>query len=567
MIIALFLLTPTGVADAVEAGGSGKVRIAIFPLAVNGSGDTSYIERSVIDMLTSRIGSFGGIEVVDGLAVARELEGTVPPYSDDKAISSGRWLKADYVIFGSLSILGTDVSMDGRIADVAAREATPLVFMSKGKGLESIISLSDSLARAVGERVVGVLSIVGGVGGTGDLGTGKSEYSGKFAPVAAGDDETGGGSPAARLKGQDGAEGADESAAAGTFRSQTFDAFIRSIAIGDIDGSTGDEVVLVTAEKVMVGRFGSSGFDTIKEFTFTGSSENLHVDILDSDGDGRGEVYVSRLKSGEPDSVVIEHDGRGYSVTIKEIPYLIRALGSGDGRELIGQGYKKMKGFNGPVVKLKRVGPKSGQVLEPAGDLGIPSDLNLFGFEIIDIDGDGEVNLVAIDGVGRMAVYSPLKPVESGKKGGRQTLWSLHLTGEDTYGQSINNIETDKGSLVMNKNMRVKGRIIVAGGGGPSGSNALIVKRNFIEKRGARFLSQGQYYEDGELHILSWDGGGLKSTWKGAEVGAYLSDMALPTDNGKGDDKEKEIFIVVTGGIKLFTNKPKSYIISHQLAD
>jgi hypothetical protein len=87
-------------------------KIAVLPLKVNATGDVDYLKRAIVDMLSSRIGSSQAVELVKTNAIMDALdEMGLEDITDDVAEEVGERVGADYVLYGSLSIIGDSLSL------------------------------------------------------------------------------------------------------------------------------------------------------------------------------------------------------------------------------------------------------------------------------------------------------------------------------------------------------------------------------------------------------------------------------------------------------------------------
>ena len=110
-----------------------ELRIAIFPFSVHTQDDISYIRDGITSLLPSRIAVSGRLSVIDSFLVRSEL-GKLPaehPLTADVAL--GKKLNADYILIGSITKIGANVSLDTRLVNTAAPDdVTPFFIQSIG---------------------------------------------------------------------------------------------------------------------------------------------------------------------------------------------------------------------------------------------------------------------------------------------------------------------------------------------------------------------------------------------------------------------------------------------------
>jgi outer membrane protein insertion porin family len=94
-LLAVFVIIPTA---AFAAG----VRVVLLPWKVNSAENLDYIRDALPEMLASRLGTGGTVEVVAADEVKDVLAGLKAQGVTDKvAMEAGVRLKADYVVYGS----------------------------------------------------------------------------------------------------------------------------------------------------------------------------------------------------------------------------------------------------------------------------------------------------------------------------------------------------------------------------------------------------------------------------------------------------------------------------------
>ena len=119
--------------------------IAILPFAVHGSDDHAHMERAAADMLSARLGGDAGYEPVSASRIrALDLD---PVQTDfDAALSAGRELDADVVLFGSITMIGEAWSMDGTLASVKSGRRIDSFSFSGEDGSALIAGIGDMAA-------------------------------------------------------------------------------------------------------------------------------------------------------------------------------------------------------------------------------------------------------------------------------------------------------------------------------------------------------------------------------------------------------------------------------------
>jgi len=519
------------------------VRIAVLPWKVNSPEEMAFVRDAMRDMLTSRLGSNKGVEVARPDLVADALAGHPGAVTDTLALEVGKKLSADYVLYGSLTILGSTISLDGRLASVADNKVTPVY--SNGVGLDSVVSMADKLS---GDVLV---------------------LSGAVAPEAVAAPITVDVVPSGAVAVTTGVVGgADAAEGAGGFivkpekedrpevwRSAPIEGFYSALAAADLDGDGKKELFIMSSNGLMVARTGPSGLEVVKEFGAGTGYANLSVDAVDSDGDGAQEVYLSRVYNNRASSVVIEYKNGAYEQAIEGVGWATRVVAASDGAPLlVGQRFAMPDGFTGPVVALKKDG---GRVVETGVfEKSLPDGVDLYRFDCFDTTGDGVSELVAIDSRNFLRVFK-----KDGKGG-----WDKEWKSDEFYGGTLHLVSISSPGTVngAEKKIPVEGRFFHADTDG-DGAAELIIKRNVPGGLG-RWAENPMSFTSAEVYSLSRDSSGLtmfKENWKTQKVDGYMADFIM--DDIDGDGNKEITMLVVEGTGKLF-GKRKTYVLSYRVS-
>lgn len=538
-LTALFLLIfLTLTTFRAEAAPDGK-KIAILPWNVNSAEKMDFVKGAMADMLASRLG--GSLVIIRQDLVRAALPGN-KGMEEGAALEAGKKLKADLVLFGSVTVFGKSVSMDAKLLDVATGKLTP--FASQGAGVESIISLTDRLstdvlaslkpraaAPAIEEKpalaaeaaapAVPAVPVPSQAEALPDNGFIIKPKAGQERPVS--------------------------------WRSEAMEGMYVAMDAADLDGNGSKEIVVVSGTKIVIGAYAENVFRVLHEVEDkTGS--NISVAIIDADRDGAPEVYVSRISGNEAASLAIEHRNGKYEVTESNIGWLVRTVRAGGAAPaLIGRKYRKLDGFYGGVSVLAREGGK----LVDKGEFGIPlpGGADLFRFEALDFRGNGGLDVIALDDRGYLRVYA-------GEKEGEL---SEEYRSADFFGGTLNYIarKAERPGAAEPEPFPVEGKFYHLDMD-KDGKAEIIVKKNTpggLGRSAARPIS----FKTGELVSLSWDamGGTIAENWRTKTVEGYISDFLI--EDFDGDGAPEAVMLVVTGTGKLF-GTTKSYILSHRIS-
>ncbi|MBI5026955.1 MAG: VCBS repeat-containing protein, partial [Nitrospirae bacterium] len=267
----------------------------------------------------------------------------------------------------------------------------------------------------------------------------------------------------------------------------------RLIAMGDVDGNGKKELVISDGKDIRIYTYE----DELKEIWHVkgvASEEHLSIDILDLNGNGRAEIFVTSLRGGatilrEDDttprgdatmnSYVLEYDpAEGYRKLWDKAPYFFRVMGE----SLLMQEFSKYDAFFGPVYK----GIWENGAYKPGKPIDLPAKIDIYGFVYVDWQGKGKPQVLALDDDGYLNLYD---------RGGR--IWR----SKETYGGY--EIFFERQTMRVEQPIKkwyVKGRIITVKT--ERGQEAIVVKNiPFIS------MMRGFGYKGAEVYSLWWDGG------------------------------------------------------------
>ena len=134
VILALLFLCIKGFA---EDSVSETKKVLILPFEIYSQPEYSYLKEAVPEMLVSRLFSPSKIEIIEMDKVREKLK-NYEKINRELAESLGNEFKADYVIWGSITVLGETVSIDAQIINLSG-EKKPAQFFQELKDVSEII--------------------------------------------------------------------------------------------------------------------------------------------------------------------------------------------------------------------------------------------------------------------------------------------------------------------------------------------------------------------------------------------------------------------------------------------
>lgn len=477
LLAALFSPAPAGAAGAVK-------KIAILPFTMHSDRDLTFLQAGIMDMLISRLASEGQVEPLGKTAVKKAVARYKGPVDKAQALEIGKSLGADYVIMGSLTVFGDSVSIDARILDVASGEELATAY-NQSKGMDEVIPTVNRFAKDINEKIMGRPV--------------RAPAPGPAAPAGAG--------AAARPAAPPGLIRAGETYVPGSFGYvRRFPTEIVGIAVGDVLGDGKNQLVFADKRYVYVYRWRNNALEKAAVYDAGFSAEIVYVSLLDSDGNGKAEIYVTNLGDTDVRSFVLEWQGNGFKRIAKEQPWFFRVINiPGKGRRLIGQRRRGGGFYLGPVYELKR----KGNNYEPATELALPRRANVYNFAYAGFaKGEGITNTVMLNPNEYLEVYDA----------SRQLVWR----SEDYYGGTVTYMTTDNSAQTWRY---FPSPIYITE---VDGQPEVMVCKN-RDKLG-RVFARFRWFSSGTVDFLTWDGASLSMKWEtkkfgGPVVGYRVADV------------------------------------------
>ena len=535
--IFFLLFTNVGISSAEEKIiQPNRVKVAIIPWNVNAEEGLGYLKDAVNDMLASRIGSEPAIEIIK----ESSIKSVVSKYgkeviTEDIAKNIGKEVNADYVIFGSITVIADSVSIDARTITLK-KAISPASFASQSKGLVNLISLVDETAKDARLKILNAEGISASAGSPAPFSSAPSSpaYTGKFIAKE---------KPAETLK-----EGdfiiAEKSNTKGVWKSPQFAAAMISIDIADVDNDGKNEIVMIDSHALFIYRLKGQTLELVKEFKGDVSVKNYSVSIADINNNGIPEIYVTRMANDRLDSYVLEYKDNEFKTIASDLKWFIRVVKDPKtGQILIGQKYSDTQGYFGAAQKLdwKDGKPQEVKIMD------IPKGLNLYNFEMADLDRDGTADVIALDERDYLRIYNKDK----------DGLWKELWKSGEFYGGSLNRLELGTSSIGHEAGdfIDIKARIVYADLDG-DGLSEIIISRNDPGALG-RYFIRTRSYDNGEIIDLTWEENSLEENWKTKKIDGYIADYVVNDIDNDGQ-KELVILVVLDGGTG------KSYVMAYK---
>lgn len=514
LALACVLLFP-GAAQAVQ-------RFAVAPFKINGPDEYQYLSRGIQDMMLSRLHWAGNFEALSKDKVNAATGGK--PVSDGNAQALIAQLGVDYLIFGSVTVLGQEASVDVQVMS-AAGDSFPQTASNK---LDQLIPSLEAVAGRINAQIFKRP----GQSVAEQTEQDETRRINAMNPGLVHNETTQGQeyvlNPQFRYAG--------DSEASGRIRSPSLPYLGNSLAVGDADGDGRKECVIGGDKGVFVYRFDqSNNMEEVSSYDLGPLIEVLRVSMIDLNRDNRDEIVVSAMyKPVEMDVQKIANKAnlnspRGYIFNLdggKLVPLYddinlflaTAALPPDYVPKLVGQQKGSLKVFESSVHEIIKM--SGGYTLGPR--LMLPPEGNTFNFSYLPME-DSDYKIVITDKKDQLRVYS--------RTGDRM------YTSENKFsGSSLGIVDARdrmglQDRIIMTEPYYVPMRMLPINLDN-NGQYELLV--NHPVSVAAQWFTRYRYFPQGEIHCLFWDGVGLSLVWKTRRIKGSVVDYGVGDINNDG---------------------------------
>jgi len=528
LLVAAFLFCNAAEADE-------PYRVLILPFTIHSEKDLSFLQKGIEDMLSTRLAVEGKVIPIGKAETGQALEKLTGPIDKQTAFMLGDQLSADYVVFGSLTVFGDSISTNARFIDVHNKKQA-VVFNEFGKSQGDVIYHINLFAGQINGKVFGR----------------KTDTDRPTEPQTAAPDVHR--HPDKLLSGETSIDPAVPASpapgAATTFsgwKSRKFKTVIKSIAIGDVNGDSKNEIVFISDNEININKYTDKLFERVAIIKHKGFNNFLGVDVADVNRNGKAEIFVTNLPKNHSrlKSFVLEWNGSKFKKISDNNNWYYRTVNiPGRGIVLIGQERGIDELFKGKVYEMIW---KNGRY-ESGDQMILPSGMNVYGFTYGDALNSGQEMIVAFSKSEKIRILD--------QDGNNEWSSSENYGGSAVYLESLSYLEPfSEDRKEDEKRFYLPQRIHVADLD-KDGKNEIIVVKN--EDKAGPF-SKFRYFKNGYIECLSWNVIGMNFKWKTQKISGYISDYVIGDLNNDGTN---EVIFSVVAKKSSITGTKKSYIVS-----
>jgi len=510
-------------------------RFAVLPFEVHGPDQFAYLGQGIQSMLTSRLKWTGKFEDLD--KASNTQAGMALPESMEQARAAVTEMDVDYLIYGSVTILGEQASLDMHLVDREGQDNPQAAQVA----LNDLIPALENIAKQVNAQIFGrpetaapAPQAAKPAGPThpdliyNEYGPERTQYhlNPEFLYAGAAD------SP-------------------GRWRSQALPFSSLGMVVGDADNNGKNEIFILTDNKVMAYHVVENRLMPLAEYAAPIRFQCLNISLLDLDRDGFQEIIVSAILEEMPRSFILNFIDGKFVLVEERIPmYLnVARIPPEYSPTLIGQKKGRQRLFDTSVHEMLRMGG----ALEPGPTINLPKGANVFNFTFLPQGDDFKV--VVADHSDKLRVFSSQNTFQS--------------VTEDSYAGSALGLTVDVSLPGIEQDLDgdyqdfyyIPSRLVPVNLS-PDGQRwDLLVNRNISVS--AQFFARYRYFPQGEIHALFWDGINLNINWKTRRIRGTVVDYGLVD---LMNDGRTQLFVLVNThpGVTGFTQR-RTVLLSYAL--
>ncbi|SBW04941.1 conserved exported hypothetical protein [uncultured delta proteobacterium] len=481
----------------------------IAPFEVNGSSAYKYLEKSVPDMFASRLFWQGNFEPAKKTGTTVKIAPT-DQAAAAKALSNAG---ADYIIWGSVTVIGENCSIDTRVLDKAGK-TWPISRESTVKKLiPDLRQISDAISAEVFNKPQGKTAQ--------SRQPQQVERVNQMNPDLVRNETTSAEvyiNPQFRYAGGSG----DDS----RLRSQTLNYPSLGMEICDATGNGKLEVFILEERRLHAYRFDADNkLQPLGVFELPATQYALSVRSMDVDFSGRNSIILN-AKDSDEDFVtrILTFDGQNFKETARANGIYLNVVNMPPlySPRLLGQRSDRPKLFK---IGVQEAYVKNGKISLGA-PLALPKGFNVFNFSCVPagVDKADAAKYVRFDDGERLLVYS--------EKGARMSSTEDRYSGA-TQGIAVNAAMPGMGkdTVIQDEIYYIPMRILVTDLDG-DGNHEVIVNKPI--STAALIFGNYRSFPQSEIQSLQWDGIGLSLVWKTRRIKGSVTDYTIADPNGDG---------------------------------
>jgi TolB-like protein len=532
--------------------------VVVLPFDIHSAENIEYVRQGIGDMLASRISVNGKVDVIGRDLILPALQETVRgEIASSDAFALGKKLYADFVVWGSITKIGSSLSIDAKLLDVAANKNVINIY-AQCPTMDEVIPKVSEFAQRIDTH------ILGGLPQTNEPAPVKKEIIVSRQPSLQANREAEiiSGIRAGLKSTYTSSINPDFINAAqpldrNTFwKSQQFPNEFRGIDIGDVNSDGLNETIIIDSNNIFIYQKKGNEFKLIQKIPGKSYDNYVSIDVADINQNGVKEIIVSSYKGQQVDSFIIEFQNGTFVTIASGLPFFMRVIDNASGIPLLlGQRKGMDKPFDTPIYEIVWRNGNYGE----GQKMRIPQGLSVYGLTLDKLGSSGEERIIALDDYDYICLYEktdkPLSKVAV-VGGSDEFIWKSEgvFGGSNTVIESIKDSNADADDPYHYINLR-----ILTYDTNKDGKREIIIVKNLSSAN--RLFQRVKLFTSAEVYDLEWDGMGIVENWRTKKISGYVADYQFKDIDNDGDNEVVLALVLSVGG----AIRDRSVIVAYKL--
>lgn len=537
----LFVCLLAVLLTALTAWTKEKYTVTVLPFSIHSAENMDYVRQGVGQMLTSRIAVPDKIEVT-GAEVVQDIvkKSGAKELNLSDAHKIGQQLKSDYVVWGSITKIGSSISIDGKLIDISGGKSDVGIF-SQSQTLDEVIPKINDFSQRIVTHILGtapaaapasVPSVVGAPPATPAVAPPPAPGISREAQIIAGMKKDGRKGTLTSMINPEFIDSTDPVKRRGFWMSQMVKTEFKGMAIGDVNKDGKNEVVVIDKNNVFIYLKEQENMKLLKTIKGGAYLNYISVDVADINKNGIPEILVTALNDRLLVSFVLEYKDGDYKTIASDIRYFLRVIDTTpDMPLLLGQTYGMDKVFETQIYEIVW---RNGAYVS-ADKMKIPLGLSVYGLTMDSLGAGASEKIIALDELDYLCIITPThKPMTRILSFGfspDELIWR----SDTTYGGSNNyiaNIDKQKPSDANLETSAFANLRILTFDTNKDGKKELIIVKNLSAV--GRIFKNLKLFTSSEIYNLEWDGLGMAENWRTKKINGYVADYCFKDIDNDG---------------------------------
>jgi hypothetical protein len=514
---------------------------AVAPFTIHGPEKYAYLSQGVPSMLATRLTWKDKVQPMDTSLVAQKIK--KPVDSAAAAKSELASLGADYLVFGSLTIVGETASTDVSIIDKAGAVVSKSAQAKINDLLPALETVSNDLAGQVFKRPSPAAQ-------SAQAAQAAPAPGGAFTPV----------NPNLVVNQNDPSKQdylnpnfryVSGPNTPGAWRSQIMPFANSGMAIGDVVGDGKNQVVIMGEHDIQIFRYNNGQLAPVAQCSTPAGVLQIKINVLPADGaDRRGLIVVTGYRDREPRSSIYRLESGKIVPVATNLKYYLNVVDVPPAYKpsLVATKGEDKNVFQNAVYQATL----NGSSIALGNQLPLPSKTNALNFAYL--PEAGGYKIIVADLNDRLNIYTGNKDLQT-RSEDKYCGSGIGLAYDELMPSMYHPTEDDLQSFYY-----VPLRILPVDLSG-TGKYAVLVSKNI--SIASMVFENFRAFTQGEVHAMYWDGVGLNLQWKTRRIKGTITDYALADFDNSGK-KSLVISINTTPGATGFA-KRKTMVLAYSL--